>query len=506
MKKTVQASVGRIPFIFEEDAYEVLRDYLHAIDQHFSQTAGGKEVAEDLEMRAGELLRECVSEGRVVALSDVQKLMERLGSVADITGGLASSAPAPGPAVKRLYRNPDERVLGGVCSGLGAYFGLDPVWWRVLWLVMLFFFGTGLILYLLLWLIIPEARTPAEKLEMKGQPVTLDKLSRSVQEETSRVIHQVNSSRWKGLFRDLGQAGEQLIGYTRRFLEKMFSFFGGLLSLLSILVAAVVLLFILQLVAGEYAVLEINQAGLVLNSPTETVAWIFPTPWEGWLTLVALVLFLGIPSVMLAVHGIRYLAGRKQGVRWLNAPLLSVWLVMTGLLVWSGIRLGRQFYSHQYHEYNTSWQGPREVLNISMAYPTVEQEGLALEAVQLHLFRNTQDSLWRLTIQKNSSGPTPTHAAALASSLQYTFSIRGDTLWLPPVISLPVGTKYRGQHVEIFLYVPEGGRLRFDRQAAERLAHVPNVQGLEEGEMAPYEWVMTNAGLSCVGCKIKKEN
>ncbi|MCS6981057.1 MAG: PspC domain-containing protein [Flavobacteriales bacterium] len=505
MKKTVQASVGRIPFIFEEDAYEVLKDYLHAIEQHFSQTPGGKEVAEDLEMRAGELLRETVAEGCVVVLNDVQKLMERLGSVKDITGGPTSSAPAPRPVVKRLYRNPDERVLGGVCGGLGAYFGLDPVWLRLLWLVMIFFMGTGLILYLLLWLIIPEARTPAEKLEMKGQPLTLDQLSKSVQEETSRIIHQVNTNRWKVFLRNVGQFGEQMIGYTRRFLQKVFRLLGGVLSLLSILIAALILFFLVQLIAGELAVFKINQSELVLHSPTDTVAWIFPTPWEGWLTLVALVLFLGIPSVMLAVHGIRYLTGRKQGMSWLNIPLFTVWLLMTGLLVWSGIRLARQFYSHQYHEYNTSWPNHWNVLNISMAYPTNEQEGLVLEAVQLHIFRNTQDSLWGLTLQKNSAGPTPTHAAALASAIQYTFHLRGDTLWLPPVICLPVGTKYRGQHVEIFLYVPEGGRLRFDRQAAEHLAHVPNVQGLEDEEMVPYEWVMTGAGLSCVGCKKKAE-
>ena len=86
-----------------------------------------------------------------------------------------------------MYRDPDHRILGGVCSGMGAYWHIDPLIVRILFLVTFFGFGIGLLIYLLLWVVIPVARTTAQKLEMRGEPVTVENIKRFVREEFRNV-------------------------------------------------------------------------------------------------------------------------------------------------------------------------------------------------------------------------------------------------------------------------------------------------------------------------------
>jgi phage shock protein PspC (stress-responsive transcriptional regulator) len=86
-----------------------------------------------------------------------------------------------------LFRDPDNRVFGGVCSGIGHYFGIDPVILRIIFVVSFIFFGTGILIYLILWLVIPKAVTSADKLSMKGEPVNVENIKRKVQEESETV-------------------------------------------------------------------------------------------------------------------------------------------------------------------------------------------------------------------------------------------------------------------------------------------------------------------------------
>jgi phage shock protein C len=93
---------------------------------------------------------------------------------------------------KRMYRNPDDRILGGVCSGLGAYFNTDPWIFRTLFIVFSIFFLSGIIIYLILWIAIPEAKTSAQKLEMRGEPITVDNIKNAVKNEFDRVKNRMN--------------------------------------------------------------------------------------------------------------------------------------------------------------------------------------------------------------------------------------------------------------------------------------------------------------------------
>lgn len=497
MKKTISASVGRLPFMFEEDAYETLKSYLQSIERHFHALQGGQEVAEDIERRSAELLLHRVPAGRVVATDDVKYVMSVLGSVEEITGAAPIPKSEGSPAPRRLFRDTDNRVLGGVCGGLGAYFNVDPLWFRMAWLALFLFFGSGLLLYLIFWIIVPPARTAAEKLEMRGEPVDVHNLSRNLARKAEATFPAAEArTLWRRLGDDL-----------RSFLERIFTAMAGVFriigvaaSVIGLMVAVAVLLAVIQLLFGEIFLIRFGESGVELRSWKEGIHRIFPTPWQGWLTLTALALFLLIPALALAARAVRYLFRLPRGPHWIAYPLVSVWLVTMGFLLWSGLRLAREFSSSGVREDHLVWKPDSALVQVSMKFPEVG-EGLVVSDVDVHIFRNTSDSLFKVTVQKNARGASRTYANALAESLDYSVAVEGARLRLPAAFVLPQGTPYRGQHVVLFLFVPEGTRLTMDEEVARHLAHVPNLQGMDNEAMARHTWMMTSQGLSCLDCE-----
>lgn len=188
MKKTISINIGGYAFIIDEDAFQLLKSYLDKLEKHFYNQSGGKEIINDIEQRIAELFKEKLSSFRqVICSADVQEIIQILGYPEEMDGHQAYSEPLKKPS-SRLYRDPDDRILGGVSSGLAAYIGTDAWLIRVLF-VLAFFFVFGGMLYIVLWIIIPLARTRAEKLEMRGEPVNINNIKDSIKQEFDQVMN-----------------------------------------------------------------------------------------------------------------------------------------------------------------------------------------------------------------------------------------------------------------------------------------------------------------------------
>ena len=199
MKTTENISLGGYAFTIETDAYEELEAYLTDIRTCFSGDASADEIVADIEERIAELLRERCISGMVVDLSMIQEIKKRIGNPKEFAQEDAESSfetkedktnqqeqPKHDKKAerknKRIYRNIDERVLGGVCSGLGTYFGIDKVLIRIIFLIIFFISIIGdspavlfpILAYICLWIAVPAARTDEQKREMKGKPVDLN--------------------------------------------------------------------------------------------------------------------------------------------------------------------------------------------------------------------------------------------------------------------------------------------------------------------------------------------
>jgi len=186
MNKTISITIAGLVFNIEEDAYNTLHDYLESIKKHFAATAYGSEVYSDIEARVAEQFKKKTEETKIQVISrtDVDMITKTMGTVADFepAEGNRSQEQPPKSAAKKLYRNPDDMIVAGVASGLAAYLGWDVLLVRILFVVTFLTGGWGFVLYLLLWLLVPLAETAGEKIEMRGNPVTLSQLEQTVKE------------------------------------------------------------------------------------------------------------------------------------------------------------------------------------------------------------------------------------------------------------------------------------------------------------------------------------
>lgn len=192
MKKTISINMRGYVFNIDDDAYEVLNKYLNEINNHYKNTPGFEDIINDIENRIAELFQlKMTGNKQVITLIDVSEVIKILGHPSDFDRELeedqASGYAYSGRGTKRLFRDPENRVVGGVCSGLGYYFNIDPVWIRLLFVFGVVFAGTGPLIYLILWIVLPPARSLTDRLEMQGDPINISNIEKAVKEEMADV-------------------------------------------------------------------------------------------------------------------------------------------------------------------------------------------------------------------------------------------------------------------------------------------------------------------------------
>ena len=192
MKKTLTVNLGDTVFSIDEDAYELLGFYLERIESYFTGNDDKVEIMNDIEVRIAELLsRDGRSLTRSVTVNEVEQVIKIMGEPEEFSGAAGakseSSKRENRTTRRRIYRDVDKRVLGGVCSGLSAYLSIDVVWVRIIFVIFALMAFSGVLAYLLLWIVIPPALTTAQKLEMRGEPVTINNIGRAVREEFENI-------------------------------------------------------------------------------------------------------------------------------------------------------------------------------------------------------------------------------------------------------------------------------------------------------------------------------
>ena len=192
MKVTVNINLGGYAFNMDDDAYEHLRRYMKSLEKEFSGEPSAAEIMSDIEGRIAELFKMRLNPYKqVIIMKDVEEVMAILGTPEVISGGEPSDEQAP-RRQRRIYRDTDRRVFGGVCAGISAYLDWDPLIMRIIFAILVLPGGFGLALYLILWVVLPEAKTTAQKLEMRGDPVTVENIKDSVKKEFDTVKKKMN--------------------------------------------------------------------------------------------------------------------------------------------------------------------------------------------------------------------------------------------------------------------------------------------------------------------------
>lgn len=178
MEKVIEVNIGRINFNIEEDAYMKLKSYLTDFEGSLPDKKDAREIMEDVESRVAELFQKEVKyPNQVVDMNMVNNVISCLGEIDTEKTNTNQSTEFKMKTDKKLYRNPEDKKIAGVCGGLAIYFGIDPTLIRVLFILVIFFgFGSPFIVYFVLWIAMPEANTVVQKMEMYGEAVTAENI------------------------------------------------------------------------------------------------------------------------------------------------------------------------------------------------------------------------------------------------------------------------------------------------------------------------------------------
>jgi len=190
MKITLSINLGGYSFNIDEDAYAELKRYLKNLEFHFAQEESASEILSDIETRLAELFRTKITTYKqVITMTDVNQAISVMGTPEDISDSDGPSArdKFATPGHHRIYRDTENRIIGGVCAGMGAYWNLDPLIIRIIFIALVLAGGLGVLIYLILYIVLPEARTTAQKIEMKGNPVNIHNIKDSVKKEFDTV-------------------------------------------------------------------------------------------------------------------------------------------------------------------------------------------------------------------------------------------------------------------------------------------------------------------------------
>lgn len=214
MKKTITINIATTAFFIDEDAYTCLKDYLNKIEAWFGDKEEGNEIISDIESRLSELFIERINpQFGVITIDHVNEVIRVMGQPEDFIGTgdekpedhkkKGVSFENDPPRNRRLYRDIDNKVLGGVCSGIAAYFNIDPVWVRVLFAILPFLsFGTIIPVYIVLWIAMPEAITTTQKLEMRGEDINISNIEKKIKEEYQDVKKRFKNFKETKAYRD----------------------------------------------------------------------------------------------------------------------------------------------------------------------------------------------------------------------------------------------------------------------------------------------------------------
>ena len=381
MKPAVRVRIGKAAFTLEQEAYDILKEYLDSLERHFAGNPSGKEIMEEIEVRMAELLLEKCGSG-VVSEKMVREACGTLGSVDDITSDKASGqggdkaepagtgsadGSADGRKVRKLYRNPDDKMLGGVCSGLAAYFDKEPMLFRVIAVAIFLFFtlpsrGVGfwipLAAYIVLWLVIPEARTVGQRYQMRGEKNTIDSIMENVE---------------KGA-QEMGDA-------ARKFNDRHPDLLRVVMRSVSVAVgSAFIIIAVLLLIALGLGLAGTAFVPVDLRAVTASLLG----PQNTTLSIAALCAILLIPLISLLYLGIRMAFNLRSPRLRLGLILFLIWLAGVGTLGWMGTKAAFHFESGERQFAETAIRNadgtPADALGINMAGSDMNYDYIWIDA------------------------------------------------------------------------------------------------------------------------------
>jgi len=482
MDKTININLGGTLFQIDEEAFRILRDYLQAINNRFANVQGGHETIEDIESRIAEIFRSQKGLAGVVTRENVESMISVIGKPEDFDHGEPETeVPVYTSQKKRMYRNSEDTILGGVCSGIAAYLDSDPVLFRILFVISAVFFGIGFFVYIALWIALPAARTDTQKRAMYGNSYHTSRAEGRTY-SNSQII---GTAQYNPSYNDTSRLGNAINEVFRAIGRVFYIIVRIFLILIGVVLVLTGFLFILSFVmifVFKYpGAFSIDSSGMNLIYFPNFLNYIVNPAAVPWIIILASVAII-LPMIALIYWGVKMIFWFKANDGVVSLAGLVVWVMTIAALAIICFNEGISFAQSAKTSAETVLPHSPDTLYIRSDQKIAEliyQEEINLPHEEYSVYMNddkkelyirpylsvdrSDDKTTRLQVRKRSSGRTEMEAMKKTDGLVYNYSIKGDTLHLDEYFTSPAGRKWSADNVGINLYIPTGTILKFDK-------------------------------------------
>ncbi|WP_214073405.1 PspC domain-containing protein [Mucilaginibacter sp. dw_454] len=526
MNKTIIININGTVFHIEEDAYEILKSYMTDVKRHFMNSADSHEITTDIENRIAEMFSEILAaeEKQVIVEQDVKTVVEQMGTVQDFENaendaeGAQSNYTYNNSGTRTLFRDPDDHLLGGVCAGLANYFGTQTIWLRLAFAFSVLFFGTGLFLYIILWIVIPKAVTRADRMAMKGEKLNLQGFKNNLEEELSAVRDHLTN---------LHAEARPMIYKFRDFVTEFVYLLGKLIKGAGhILIKLIGIVILIACLAGTIALVAML---VTLAIWTDPHSHLFPYSvmtyqyanrlyYAGFFAAFIPVLFI----FLLTLKAVFNTRGIDKSV---GSVLFVAWLFAVGVVVFYGTRIAAGFRSSASFNQTVSLATPSKniyYLKINDVKYFTHDDSTRLNMKSTfkgvvitneNTYDDFRENNMSLHIEKSdvaqpilvetfrARGNEYEDALLNARNTKYIFTQTDTLLTFDRYLQRLEGTPWRDQEIELTLKVPVNAVVMIDSKMGDFLRDGIDINQCRDKNKTPdapnAPFIMMNEGLTC---------
>ncbi|MBL7898778.1 MAG: PspC domain-containing protein [Crocinitomicaceae bacterium] len=527
MNKTISINIGGIVFNIEENAYLNLYNYLQSIKNNFTEISEQEEIMNDVEARIAEIFQSNLHDTKqVITVKDVDAMIEIMGRPEDYvsdefketTGSNSkseSTSSENSTAQKRLFRDTENALLGGVCSGLSHYFNIDVTIIRIIFILLAVLGGSGILIYLVLLFVAPEAVSTSDRMQMKGQHVNLETIKEHFQNLKNEIKEGAKSGKFKKSFKETVDRGVKASsGFAKVFTRLVGIGFimGGILGLIVLFSVFFGNSGLIPIFGDEHA-----------ESLSSLLSILYPGSIQGSLVFISVMIVTLIPVLSIVVSGVKLLFNFRQSFKTIAIFTSILWFCGIALLIVTGINLGMSMRSETSVEMEVEYADTTGVMMIEIMEDDIFSNHIIYDDVwnktelirsgdkniflgfpELHLTEKKDSGNFEIIVIKKSNGVSTKDAISKAERIEYDLQIQGNKILMSPYFTIPSEDKLRGQQIEVEIAVPFGkkvilgegvDRIDFDTDTRNRY---------DENLFSGTTWQNENGRVKCVECKMER--
>lgn len=527
MNKILNINLGGMPFTIDIDAYANLETYLNTIQSHFSNSEGCEEIILDIEIRMGELFQESMKGSNIISNRELDEVIAIMGTPEDFGAETMTAEDEDSHnhtrhsytekqnaknANRRLYRDGDDKVIAGLCAGISAYFGIsDPMWVRLAF-VLLVISGISPLLYILLWVIVPTAKTASDKLAMRGENINISNIAKTVEEEISELSKRITEI-GKDLSSKKKNNGLAAGSFTPkrniivRIIAGVFSLFGkifhGLIRIIKGVFTLTGSLMVLALGVALVALLIITTVSLPFSS------YIGPDSFAlSSIGGISIYLTMGIPLFFGLAFVSKFLLGFKMKSGW-GKSLGLIWIAAIFVGTMSVVRTIGEYDVRETLSESISTNLQSDIVKINMRDNNhgavlmnlgdlqLSTNKMMVEDSRIHI---TESKDHKIHIEKivSARGKNNKDALKNANTVNSEINVTEDgVITLNKIFSIKRGQKYRGQDIQYNIAIPAGKKIALNKNASRKISRSTFDQTIElPYNKSEYTWEIGEYGMT----------